>query len=279
LTWHQQAERTDDLFKRACNDLDMKLNRLKDLQKSVEVFDPEADDILVLDTVKILYRDYQTKLAELMDVIPDDQCENRAAKVEEFGILYTTTIVTTKQQKIDHGPSEESENTGEQKPKVTTKIKLPDIPLQVFSGNLNEWGYFREKFKALITDNAALIDVQKHHYLWNSLLAEAETLQSVSDTFESLWNAVTDRYEMKRIIADNHINELFNIKNMTRECSADLRIMIDEVIKNLRVLATIELLMDALSGMFVENMVGWTTKHERCISYNWNHSGQNYLNF
>jgi hypothetical protein len=74
--------------------------------------------------------------------------------------------------------------------------------------------YFRGKFKSLITDNAALNDVQKHHYLRNSLLGESETLQSTSDTFELLWNALTDRYEMKRIIADNHLNELFNMKNI-----------------------------------------------------------------
>jgi hypothetical protein len=73
-----------------------------------------------------------------MSVIPNGQLENRAAKVEEFDILYTTTIVTTKRQKIDHGSSEQSTNTGEQKPELTTKIKLPDIPLPVFSGNLNE---------------------------------------------------------------------------------------------------------------------------------------------
>jgi hypothetical protein len=250
----------------------MKLNLLKNLQKAVEAFDPEADDILVLDqnldTMQTLYRDYQTKLAELMNVIPKDQFENRAAKIEEFDILYTTTTVTTKRQKKDHGPSEQSKNTGEQKPEVITKIKLPDIPLPVFSGNLNEWVYFREKFKALITDNAALNDVQKHHYLWNLLLGEAETLKSTSDTFESLWNAVTDLYEMKRIIADNHLNELLNMKNMTRDCSADMRIMIDKFIKNLRVLAAIELAMNALSEMFVVNMVAWTTKHERRISYN-----------
>jgi hypothetical protein len=42
---------------------------------------------------------------------------------------------------------------------------------------------------------------------------------------------------------------------MTRECSTDLRIMIDRVIKNLRVLSTIELPMDALLEMIVVNMV------------------------
>jgi hypothetical protein len=125
-----------------------------------------------------------------MDIISDDQFGNRATKVEEFDILYTTTIVTTKRQKIDHGPS-----TREQKPEVTTKIKLPDIPLLVFSGNLNEWVYFREKFKALITDNAALHYVQKHHYLRNSLLGEAETVYNQRIALEC-----SRRQSYKRVI-------------------------------------------------------------------------------
>jgi hypothetical protein len=37
--------------------------------------------------------------------------------------------------------------------------------------------------------------------------------------------------EMKKFIADSHINELLNMRNMTRECSTDLRTMIDKVIK------------------------------------------------
>jgi hypothetical protein len=57
------------------------------------------------------------------------------------------------------------------------------------------------------------------------------------------------------IIADNHINELFNLRNMIRECSADLRTMIDKVIKNLGVLSTIELLLDLPSEIFIVNMV------------------------
>jgi hypothetical protein len=159
------AEPTDVLFQRPCNDLHMKLNQLKNPKKYVEAFDP---DILVLDIVETLYRDYQTKLAELMDVIPNDQ-------FEEFDILYTTTIIKIKRQKIDHGPSEESENTGEQKPEVTTKIKLPDIPLPVFSGNLNEWVYFRDKFRGAHHRQRSVERCTKTSLL--AELAEAETLE------------------------------------------------------------------------------------------------------
>jgi hypothetical protein len=72
---------------------------------------------------------------------------------------------------------------------------------------------------------------------------------------------------MKRSIADNHKNELFNMKNMTRVCSTNLRIMINRVIKNLRVLATIELPMDALLEMFVVKMVANRLDNETRKAY------------
>jgi hypothetical protein len=65
------------------------------------------------------------------------------------------------------------------------------------------------------------------------------------------------------IIADNHINELFYLRNMIRECSADLRTMIDKVIKNLRVLSKIELPLDLPSEMFIVNMVAHRMDNRR----------------
>jgi hypothetical protein len=54
---------------------------------------------------------------------------------------------------------------------------------------------------------------------------------------------------------------------MTRECSADLRTMIDKVIKNLRVLSTIDLPLDPLSEMFIVNMVAHRLDNETRKAY------------
>jgi hypothetical protein len=67
-----------------------------------------------------------------------DQFLERAAKVEQFDLLYTKTIVAVKRLIIEIDPPGRTENDREEKPEVTTKIRLPDIPLPVFSGNLNE---------------------------------------------------------------------------------------------------------------------------------------------
>jgi hypothetical protein len=133
------------------------MNRLKNIEKFIDTFDPLCDERLPLDenlnTVKTIYKDYQAKLSDLMEVISPEQFLERAAKVEQFDLQDMKTIVTVKQLIIQVDPPSRSETGGEEKPEVTKKIRFSDIPLPVFSGNLSEWVYFREKFKSLITDN------------------------------------------------------------------------------------------------------------------------------
>jgi hypothetical protein len=134
-------------------------------------------------------------------------------------------------------------------------MRLPDMPLPVFSGDFNEWITFRQRFQTLITQNNTLNNVEKLYYLRASLRDEALSLQSTNDTFASLWSALVERFEVKRVIADNHINQLFVLRKIAKESSVELRQLIDTVVKNIRVLHTIDLPMDKLSEMVLVNLV------------------------
>jgi hypothetical protein len=69
--------------------------------------------------------------------------------------------------------------------------------------------------------------------LLNSLQEEAYRLQSPNDTNNSLWTASWQAgYKMKRIIAEQHIGELFKIKPISDTSSAELRELLDNVTKN-----------------------------------------------
>jgi hypothetical protein len=89
------------------------------------------------------------------------------------------------------------------------------------------WAYFRKKFTALINDNASLSDYQKFHYLKASMYGEAATLTASNDMFGSLWVAMKERYQIKRVIAERHISDLFNLKPVNRESSTDLWCLLD----------------------------------------------------
>jgi hypothetical protein len=76
-----------------------------------------------LNTVKTLYIGYEAKLSDLLELNPPEQFQERAAKVEQFDLLYTKTIVAVKRLIIQVDLPGRTETGGEEKPEVvTTKI-------------------------------------------------------------------------------------------------------------------------------------------------------------
>ncbi|GFV98896.1 uncharacterized protein TNCV_1879331 [Trichonephila clavipes] len=85
-------------------------------------------------------------------------------------------------------------------------IRLPQIPLPEFSGVIAEFSNFKNQFINLISNNEQLNDSQKKlYYLRASLKGEAKLLESPSDSFDSLFKALEDRYENKRQLIDSHV--------------------------------------------------------------------------
>ncbi|GFU35498.1 uncharacterized protein TNCV_564081 [Trichonephila clavipes] len=79
-------------------------------------------------------------------------------------------------------------------------IRLPQIPLPEFSGVIAEFSNFKNQFINLISNNEQLNDSQKPYYLRASLKGEAKLLESPSDSFDSLFKALEDRYENKTAV-------------------------------------------------------------------------------
>jgi hypothetical protein len=81
-------------------DLDILMNLLQNIEKFIDIFDSLCGERLLLDknlnTEKIIYKDYEAKLSDLMEVIPPEQFLESAAKVEQFDLLYTKSIVAVK---------------------------------------------------------------------------------------------------------------------------------------------------------------------------------------
>lgn len=135
------------------------------------------------------------------------------------------------------------------------KIRLPEIPIPYFNGRIEEWNSFKNKFEMLIGNNTTVNDVLRLHYLKAALKGDAATIQSPSDTYESLWNALIKKYELKRIIINEQINNLLNIKSMQRESSADLQTLIENIQKIIRILKNLDLHIDTLSEIMVINII------------------------
>ncbi|GBM25188.1 hypothetical protein AVEN_184604-1 [Araneus ventricosus] len=137
----------------------------------------------------------------------------------------------------------------------TPTIKLPEIPLPKFSGRYEEWNNFKLQFNNLITSNSQLSQEQKLHYLNSSLTGPAKDLQSIDDTFDSLFKALTDRFENKRLLVELHINEILEAGKLTTESAKDLRNLTDNINKSIRGLKVLEYNRNNLSDVLILNIV------------------------
>ncbi|GBM20086.1 hypothetical protein AVEN_268410-1 [Araneus ventricosus] len=136
-----------------------------------------------------------------------------------------------------------------------TKIKLPSISLPKFSGQYVEWLSFKSQFVALIDNNKQLSDSQKLYYLQSSLTGSAKQLQTLDDSYTSLFEALQKLYENKRLIVNGHVNELLNVHKLRIESAKELRNMIDNALSHLRALKQLGLELNELSEAILMNII------------------------
>ncbi|GBN03980.1 hypothetical protein AVEN_20945-1 [Araneus ventricosus] len=84
-------------------------------------------------------------------------------------------------------------------------VKLPEVSLPEFNGNIDNWSNFKAQFDSLITNNSTLNETQKLFYLRLLLKGDAKLVETQEDTFNSLMKELIDRYQNKRLIVSNLI--------------------------------------------------------------------------
>ncbi|XP_011169770.2 uncharacterized protein LOC105202790 [Solenopsis invicta] len=121
---------------------------------------------------------------------------------------------------------------------VGPKVKLPNIELPKFDGSYNKWIPFRELFESLIDANAALLAIQKLHYLKLALTHEAakviQSLELSNANYEIAWDLLKQRYENKRLIVQHHMQELLDLAPIVKESHAALRQFIDGISQHIQ---------------------------------------------
>ncbi|GFU11517.1 DUF1758 domain-containing protein [Trichonephila clavipes] len=134
-------------------------------------------------------------------------------------------------------------------------IRLPQIPLPEFSGVIAEFSNFNNQFINLISNNEHLNDSQKLYYLRDSLKEEAKLLESPSDSFDSLFKALEDRYENKRQLIDSHVLEIINYEKIYSESAKELRALMDCINRNIRALKVLKYEQNDLSDIILINII------------------------
>lgn len=110
-----------------------------------------------------------------------------------------------------------------------SQVKLPRITIDPFDGNYSKWADFKDIFESSINSNPSLCNSTKLQYLQTFLKGEAlKVIKRGSErlkpeNYNSIWAALTKRYEHRRSLANSYFQLLFNQKTIIKETSSDLK--------------------------------------------------------
>lgn len=168
--------------------------------------------------------------------------ERSVFESEYFSILSRSKCIL-----LANNQSSTSSNNGVMSAQNTVRnihnIKLPVIPMPKFDGNYENWLEFRDTFESLIHKDNTLEDAYKFHYLRGSLTGGARqiiaSLEFSSENYKTAWELICNRFNNNRILVQNHLKGLFNVKKVSEPSSHSIRRILDEITKHLRALRTL----------------------------------------
>ncbi|XP_039226632.1 uncharacterized protein LOC120320591 [Drosophila yakuba] len=113
------------------------------------------------------------------------------------------------------------------------RIPLPKLPVPKFSGNCADWPSFHDAFLRLIHNNERLDKIQRFHFLKEALPVgldnDIRQIALTEANYEVAWTTLLQRYNNPRIVFASHMNMLYNLPNLSKEKSADIRSMVSTV--------------------------------------------------
>ncbi|XP_062714170.1 uncharacterized protein LOC134290953 [Aedes albopictus] len=110
-------------------------------------------------------------------------------------------------------------------------VRLPQIKLQTFNGEIDEWLSFRDLFTSLIHWKTDLPDVEKFHYLKGCLQGEPKTmidsLQITAANYHVAWGMLTKRYNNSKVLKKRQIQSLLKLPALPKESASELHGLVE----------------------------------------------------
>ena len=139
------------------------------------------------------------------------------------------------------------------------QVRLPELHIKVFKGDILEWTSFYQLFTALVGNNPALCDVQKFMYLKSFLKDEPlkliDTLAVTNENFATATNILKNRYENKIALINNHLATLLETPTLTKSNMQNLREFTTSCKRNLKSLENLQLSFEERWNLLVVHLI------------------------
>lgn len=110
-------------------------------------------------------------------------------------------------------------------------VRLPEIPLPTYDGDIYKWPLFSDRFTAMVDHRSDLSDIDKSYYLMSCLKGNAaEALRGIPVsglTYRLAWSTLKTQFDKPRLVAGSLVDNLFNapivVKTSMSNQSTDTR--------------------------------------------------------
>ena len=141
----------------------------------------------------------------------------------------------------------------------SVKVKLPQLSIPKFSGQLQDWVTFKDTFLSLVGSNPTIPNIQKFHYLLAAINGDArkviQHIPASEQGFRVAWELLVDRYENERLIINTHIDNIMKLPSLATENTTQLRQLVDTTICNLEALKAMNLHTETWDVMIIYILV------------------------
>jgi diadenosine tetraphosphate (Ap4A) HIT family hydrolase len=147
---------------------------------------------------------------------------------------------------------------------------LAPIDIKPFSGHYTEWLPFFNTFRALVHDDPRYQNrnLEKLHQLRNCLRGEAlEVIQALpisAENYETALSSLRSQFENKRLIVQHHVNNLFNLPQVSKDSARSLRLLVNTVNTNLDALNSLDINTNHFMGSAIDthNHIAVRSRHK-----------------
>jgi len=128
---------------------------------------------------------------------------------------------------------------------LSHSIRLPEIPLPRFSGELVDWPDFRDRFIALMDSRSSISNIEKFYYLLSCLELEAsEVVKGITvsnNTYPLAWAALVERFDKPRKLATSLVESMLAAPVIPDESVAALNKFLNTFDENVTILEALNI--------------------------------------
>ncbi|XP_062704131.1 uncharacterized protein LOC134286522 [Aedes albopictus] len=207
------------------------------------------------------FQEYLSFHHQITALLPAEKLDDNDATYLQFENHHTETAMmvetliqsATPQQPPTNMPA--PANSAQLPPQIVVQQQPLPVPIPSFDGKPENWPRFQQVFSDIMSRSRDSNAVKLHHLeraLSGGSAAKIIDPKTLSDgNFDHAWELLLDVYEDERKAVDSHIHGLLSLKRMTKECSKQMRELLNEVTRHVEGLRLLNQDLEGVSERFV----------------------------